>query len=224
MAEDKHQQNYYPVFLSVSGKKCIVVGGGEVALRKVKALLHCEGNVLVISPELCPGLNELVMTGKIRAIMKNYESGDLKDAFLAVAATDRDETNEQVSEEARRSKVLINVVDHPRLSDFIVPAHFYRGDLTIAISTAGKSPALARKIRTELEKNYGEEYPSLVGLMEEIRAEMKRKRRKVTGDNWQKAINLDSLCEMLRSGQREKARAQLLENLEQLYQTQPKGT
>jgi siroheme synthase-like protein len=203
----------YPIFLNISGKKCVVVGGGQVALRKVRMLLECGANVEVISPELCPELLKLAENGEIYIHNREYQAGDLKDAFVAIAATDNSDINRQVVKEARSNAVLVNVVDDPEPSDFIVPSYMRRGEITIAISTAGRSPALARKIRTRLEKDLGDEYASLAHLVGEVRAEAKRQGIKVNNDGWQEALDLDSLLVLLRRGDSEKARAVLLHNL-----------
>jgi siroheme synthase-like protein len=209
---------YYPIFLNISGKRCVVVGGGEVALRKVKALLEHEASVEVISPDLCPGLSQLAKSRAIQVLQRSYDGGDLQGAFIAIAATDDGKTNSQVVEEARAKGVLVNVVDDSEHSDFIVPSQLRRGDITIAVSTAGKSPALAHKIRARLEKDFGAEYASLALLIGEVRAELKRQGIKASGHSWQEAIDLDVLIELLRAGQSKKAKATLLANLERLEQ------
>jgi len=219
MKRDNQVPRYYPIFLNIRGKRCVVVGGGPVALRKVKALLEHEANVEVISPELCPELSQLAKSRAIQVLQKNYNGGDLQGAFIAIAATDDGEINNKVAEEARAKGVLVNVVDDSEHSDFIVPSQLRRGDITIAVSTAGKSPALARKIRTRLEKDFGAEYASLALLVDEVRSELKRQGIKINGYSWQEAIDLDVLIELLRTGQDEKAKATLLANLERLRQT-----
>lgn len=210
---------YYPIFLNIRGKRCVVVGGGLVALRKVKALIDHGAKVEVISPELCPELSQMAQNGTIRLQRRSYDSGDLEGAVIAIAATDDGETNNKVAEEARAKGVLINVVDDLEHSDFIVPAQFHRGDITIAVSTAGRSPALARKIRTKLEKDFGVEYALLVRLIGEVRSELKQQGIKVNRNCWQEAIDLDELIGLLRSGQSDKAKATLRANLERLRQT-----
>ena len=211
---------YYPIFLNVRGKRCVVVGGGKVALRKVKVLLEHGANVEVVSPALCPELSQLARANTISVLRKDYEPGDLNGAFIAIAATKSD-INQKVADEARRQKTLVNVADSLEQSDFIVPSCLWRGDLTIAVSTAGRSPALARKVRTRLEQNLGGEYASLTGLIAEVRSELKKRAVIVSGDDWQKALDLDLLIELLRTGQREKAKATLLGNLETLREVNP---
>ncbi len=204
---------YYPIFVNISGKRCVVVGGGQVALRKVRTLLKHGASVEVISPDLCSELSQLAESGEIRVLQRSYRAGDLQDAVIAIAATNDSNTNLEVVKEARRKAVLVNVVDDPESSDFIVPSYMRRGDVTIAISTGGRSPALARKIRTKLEEDFGDEYASLALLIDEVRAEVKRQGIKINGDAWQEALDLDLLSDLLRRGDNEKAKAILLCNL-----------
>ncbi len=213
MKRDEPKPDYYPVSLNIKGRKCVVVGGGEVARRKVKTLMEHGATITVISPELGPGLVQLAEHGEIEALNREYQTGDLKDSFIVIAATDDSNTNRQIVREAGERAVLVNVVDDAQNSDFIVPSFLRRGDITIAVSTAGCSPALARKIRTGLEKNFGEEYAALAQLLNEMRAELKKKGITVGGDDWQKALDLDQLIELLRKGEREKARALILSKL-----------
>ena len=204
---------YYPVFLNISGRKCVVIGGGQVALHKVKALLEHGANVEVISLDLCSELNQLAANREISVLQRSYRVGDLQDAVITVAATNNSDINREVVKEAQTKAVLINVVDDPESSDFIAPSYMRRGDVAIAISTAGRSPALARKIRTRLEKDFGDEYASLALLIDEVRAEVKRQEIKVNGDAWQEALDLDLMIALLKAGNDEKAKAILLDNL-----------
>lgn len=213
MKNDDQLRPYYPIFLNIRGRRCVVVGGGQVALRKVRTLLEHKANVELISPHLCSELNQLAGVGEISVLRRGYRAGDLQEAFIVIAATNDNNINLEVVEEARRTGVLVNVVDDAESSDFILPSYIRRGDVTIAISTAGRSPALARKIRTRLEKEFGEEYASLALLIDEVRTELKEQGIKVDGDAWQKVLDLDLLCDMLRKGDNEKARAILLDNL-----------
>ena len=205
---------YYPIFLNTHGKRCVVIGGGEVATRRVMVLLSCGADVTVVSPTLHPDLAQLAEAKAISVINRDYETGDLKDAFIAIASTDMSETNRKVADEARKRRVLVNVVDSSGESDFIVPSVLQRGDLTVAISTAGGSPALARKIRTRLEQNIGEEYSVLLSLIKEVRSELKKQKRVLNADLWQEALDLDVLVRLLRAGQRKEAKAFLFAKLE----------
>ena len=204
---------YYPVFLNVKGRKCAVIGGGQVALRKVTTLLEGGAKVKVISPELCPELTHLASTKKINVLNREYRKGDLNGIFVAIAATDSSIINQQIVAEAREKSVLVNVVDDALYSDFIAPAIIRRGEITIAISTSGQSPALARKLRTKLEEEYGEEYARLGRLLGEVRAEARKQKITVDGDGWQAAIDLDRILELIKNGEEKKAKNTVLNNL-----------
>ena len=166
--------HYYPIYLNLKNRLCVVVGGGEVAERKVKSLVACDARVLVISPELNQELQELYQKGLIRYRRGNFSREDLSEACLVIGATDSRQTNSEIAEQARKQGILVNIVDNPEECDFIVPATVERGDLLIGISTGGKSPALARNIREELEERYGEEYAEFLNLMGELREVLKK--------------------------------------------------
>lgn len=206
---------YYPVFLDLRGKRCLVIGGGKVACRKVKVLLEYEANVEIISPKLCPELEDMSEKGLIEVTLDRYGTGCLKDAFLVIAATDDGVVNRQVAKEAMEKGILINVVDSPELSNFIVPSYLRRGDLTVAISTGGRSPALARKIRMDMEKAFGEEYDLLVSLVSEIRLELKKQGVSIPGNVWEEALKVEELLELLKAGQEDEARRTILEALKE---------
>ena len=204
---------YYPIFLNLEGKKCVVVGGGEVALRKVRALLDSGARVVVVSPTLNSGLAQLARVETISLISREYEPKDLKDAVIVVAATDIAEVNQNIAKKARKHGILVNVVDRPEESDFIMPSLVRRGDLILAVSTSGASPALAKKIRMRLEQTFGEEYSPLLSLIKEVRQELKEQQLRVNTEDWQNALDLDLLTHFIQAGEREKAKAALLEKL-----------
>jgi siroheme synthase-like protein len=212
---------YYPLLLNIQGKKCLVVGGGEVALRKSQMLLEHGAIVEIVSPAFCAELNELVKAGAVRAIHNDYKTEDLNDALLVVAATDDARINEKVAAEARRTGILVNVVDNPDISDFIVPSYFRHGDIIVAISTSGKSPALARKIRGELERDLKPEYTYLAVIASEVRSELKQHGITVSGDDWQEILNLNSLVELIRRGKNKEAREIMLTRLKTMGQIKP---
>lgn len=159
----------YPVSLDISGKRCLVVGGGTVAARKIKALLLCGGVVQIISPEACKAIVRQSDNGEIDWLKRGYRRGDVKDAFLVFAATDDPEVQKMVAEDAAHHHVLLNSADNPPLSDFHVPAKIRRRDFVITVSTGGGSPALASLLKMQLAREYGEEYGILVELMARIR-------------------------------------------------------
>jgi len=204
---------YYPIFLNLEGKKCVVVGGGEVALRKVRALLDSGAKVVVVSPTLNSGLAQLAEVGTISLISREYEPKDLKDAVIVVAATDIAEVNQKIAKKARKHGFLVNVADRPEASDFIMPSLVRRGDLILAVSTSGASPALAKKIRMRLEQTFGEEYSPLLSLIKEVRQELKAQQLRVNAEDWQNALDLDLLTHLIQAGERQKAKAALLEKL-----------
>lgn len=160
---------YFPAFLDLRQKRCLIVGAGQVAERKVGVLLRAGASVDVIGPKLTSGLSLLKAKGKIRHRPRLYRSGDLRGAFLVIAATDNRAINERIAQDAEKENTLVNVVDDPALCNFIVPSWVARGDLLIALSTSGKSPALARSLRQRLQREIGPEYAFLLRLLGEVR-------------------------------------------------------
>jgi len=224
--KNKHSKPpvYYPIFLNVKDKRCVVIGGGRVALRKVKALLDCEAKVTLISPRPHPEIVKLSKRRAIHLIRRDYEKEDLKGTVIAFACTDVKKVNHKVAEDSKKAKGLINVVDDPTSSDFITPSFFRRGDLTVAVSTGGASPALARKIRMKLEKSLGEEYSRLLSLTSEVRSALKKRGRAVDGEAWQEVLNLDLLIELIQEGRPEKAKNLLLSKLKAFCSNIPTGS
>lgn len=166
---------YYPINLSLENKKCVVLGAGPVALRKVKRLLECQGRVSVIAEKIIPQLKELFKKRKIIFINKQASLNDLKGAFLVVAATDDRKLNAAVSAYCLKKNILVNVVDAPKDCNFILPSVLRRGNLAISVSTDGLSPALAKKIRRDIQKKFGFEYAKLLRLLQEIRPQALKK-------------------------------------------------
>jgi len=160
----------YPIILNLSGRRAVVVGGGEVALRKARALADAGAEVRVVAPKLLP---EFAEDGRFECLAERYQKRHLKGALVAVAATDDEAVNRQVAEDARAAGVLVNVVDRPELCDFIVPAQVRRGDLLIAISTGGAAPALAKRLRERLEKEFGPEFETYLAILREVREDLK---------------------------------------------------
>jgi precorrin-2 dehydrogenase/sirohydrochlorin ferrochelatase len=197
---------YFPAFLNIRRKKCLVVGGGGVSLRKVNTLVSCGADVTVISSRVHQDLMQLAKKKIIRVIRRDYEPGDLEGAFVVVAATDDKKMNRNIAEDAKKIQALVNVVDDPGPSDFIVPSVLRRGDLIFAISTGGRSPALSRKLRTRLEKTFGEEYGPLVTLVGEIRSSLKQKKITIDAETWQDALQVGVILKLLTTGKRKKAK------------------
>jgi precorrin-2 dehydrogenase/sirohydrochlorin ferrochelatase len=203
---------YYPVLLDLQGRRCIVVGGGPVAEGKVKALLEAEAEITVISPEVTEALQALADEGKIALLVRRYRPGDLAGAFLVVCATDDRGTHELVWQEAMACGILINVVDDPSRCTFIAPAVMRRGDLVVAISTSGKAPALAVRLRERLEKAFGDEYACFLELVGALRAPLAARwpnfeQRKAL---WYQLVDSDVL-DLLRQGREMEARQRIKE-------------
>ena len=164
--------SYYPILVDLEGKTVLVVGGGAVAQRKIESLLNYGASIYIISRELTYRLKELVDTGKVRHIGQEFKESHLEEAFLIIAATDDKGLNRRISHSAGKKGRLINAVDQPSDCSFIVPSVVKRGDLVISISTSGKSPALAKKIRLELDAQFGGEYETFLILMGRVRKEI----------------------------------------------------
>jgi len=160
---------YYPLCLDISGKRCVVIGGGNVAERKVERLLACGARVEVVGKALTPVLAAWKGEGRIIHREADFEESHLSGAFLVIGATDDETVNGRIAENARARGIPVNIVDDPARCDFILPSVVERGDLLISVSTGGKSPALARKVREELEEAYGAEYAVLLEILGELR-------------------------------------------------------
>ncbi len=204
---------YYPVFLNLRVKKCTVVGGGEVALRKVKTILDSGADITVISPIFHPRFSELAGRKSVHLVERAYRTGDLKGAAVVIAATDSGRTNRKVAGDARKRKAFVNVVDDPASSDFILPSLFRKGGLIVAVSTGGASPALARRIRMDLERTFGEEYAALLSLIGEVRSVLKQRGIRVDAEIWQQALDLDQLIPQVQSGNLKRVKTRLLNRL-----------
>jgi precorrin-2 dehydrogenase/sirohydrochlorin ferrochelatase len=191
---------YYPIFLRVAQRPCLVVGGGAVATQKVATLLRAEAVVTVLSPELTAALRTLAARGRIRHQARPYEAGDVRGFVLVYAATGDEAVNRQVAAEATAAGALVNIVDRPELCSFIAPAVLERGDLIIATSTSGAAPAMARRIRQDLEAIFGEEYALALQVLGRVRQRLSQsthtaaeRRRIVT------ALAASPLVELLRA-------------------------
>ncbi|HEY2537756.1 MAG TPA: bifunctional precorrin-2 dehydrogenase/sirohydrochlorin ferrochelatase [Solirubrobacteraceae bacterium] len=161
---------FYIACLKLSGRRCVVVGGGEIGLEKVEGLLACDGDVTLIAPTALPALREYAQEGTIRWEQRPYAGAeDLEGVFMAIAATDDTDVNIAVYDDAERRAMLVNVVDVPPLCNFILPAIVRTGPLAIAISTAGASPALAKRMKHEIEAQFGAEYARLAILLNDVR-------------------------------------------------------
>lgn len=172
MSEISEPNLVYPIGLNLRDRPCLVVGGGEVARRKVEGLLAVGARVRVISPELHPDLGSMARDQRVEWEARPYRAGDLVGYFLIVAATDDQAVNEAVFREGESRGQLVNVVDDPPRCNFILPAVVRRGSLCLSVFTGGQSPMLSRRIREELEKQFGPEYEDFIDLLGEARAEV----------------------------------------------------
>ncbi|HEY3365875.1 MAG TPA: bifunctional precorrin-2 dehydrogenase/sirohydrochlorin ferrochelatase [Symbiobacteriaceae bacterium] len=160
---------YFPISLDLTGRRCLIIGGGHEALGKARSLLEAGAQVHVISPVFLPEFADLAGAGKITRSFSTCRPGCLKGHFLAFACTSSEEINQEIAEEARRFGVLLNVVDKPDRCDFIMPAVTRHGSLTFAVSTGGKSPAFARRIKEELAAQYGAGHSDFLDLLGDLR-------------------------------------------------------
>ncbi len=163
---------YYPVNLDVRNRDCLVVGGGRVAERKVKTLIECGAKVLLITRDATGRLKALASDGLIDLRLRDYQPSDIDGKLLVFSATDDEETNQRISQDATKQGALCNVADRPEACSFVLPAIVRQGFLLITISTSNKSPALAKRIRQRLEKEFGPEYDVLLKLMSAIRQKL----------------------------------------------------
>jgi siroheme synthase-like protein len=167
---DMLETPFYIACLKLKGRRCVVVGGGDIGLEKVEGLLACDGDVTLIAPSAHPELESLAGEGSISWERRAYAGAeDLEGAFMVIAATDDSEVNIGVFDDADRRAMLVNVVDVPPLCNFILPAIVRSGPLAIAISTAGASPALAKRMKREVSELFGEEYARLAVILNDAR-------------------------------------------------------
>ncbi len=203
---------YYPVLLDLAARRCVMVGGGLVAERRVAGLLAAGAHVIVISPRLTPGLSALADEGRIEHTPRGYRDGDLAGADLAFVATAAAEVNTAVAREAGERGIWINAADDPARCTFILPALVRRGDLTVAVATGGASPALARTIREELEAYLTEDYATLAAIAAEARREVRAAGKPVTAEAWRRALGPEVRRLIVERG-RDDAKHRLLEIL-----------
>lgn len=202
--------NYLPIFLQIKNRPCLVVGGGSIAARKVALLRKAQGDVTVVSPELCDELSELASKGEIKHVAENYQPQHMENSVLVIAATDDRATNEQVSALANEKKIPVNVVDNPDLCSFIMPSIIDRSPVQIAISTGGSSPVLARLIRTKLEGSIPAAYGKLASLVEGFRDKVKIAFPNVESRRgfWEKILE-GTVAELVFSGHEDEAKVML---------------
>jgi len=204
---------FYPVFLELAGRRCLVVGGGLVAERRVHGLLAANAAVTVVSPALTPALGALASGGQIRHDRRSFAPDDLDGVDLAFAATDRGEVNAALSLAARARGVWVNAADDPAHCTFILPAVVRRGELSVAVSTGGTSPALARAIWEELERYLTAEYVTLAEIAAEARRELRAAGRVADAETWRRALQAPEVRRLIVERGRAEAKRHLLERL-----------
>ncbi len=203
---------YYPVALDLTGRPCVVIGGGPVAERKVRGLLAAGAAVTVVAPRLTRRLEALAARSRIRHVARAYEPGDLDGYRLAFAATDGDAVNAAVAREGRRRGVLVNAADDPAHCDFILPAVLRRGPLVVAVATGGASPALAAVVRDRLARSIGREYARLAEAAAGVRRELRAGGHRPLPSAWRQALAAELRRGLARVRPRA-ARARLLARL-----------
>lgn len=169
---------YYPVCLDIRGRLCLVVGGGSVGTRKVGTLLDCQARVKLVAPQVTKNLETYASQGLIEHKKRMYKPTDLDGVFLVIGASNNEVLNRQISKDAERLGKICNIADRPKVSNFILPSIIKKGDLTIAISTSGKSPAFAKKLRKDFENKFGNEYAQFLNLMGAVREKLLSKEHK----------------------------------------------
>ena len=203
---------YYPVYLNLTGKKCLVFGGGPIAEDKIAKLQSTGAQVTIVSPTVTPNLQAWVHRGDFQWQPREYQAGDMEGAFLSIAATNDRQVNHEIFQEAERLGVLINVVDDPEQCTFIAPAVVRRGQVTLAISTGGASPALARKLREALTEDAVLEWADLARVLSLARKVVKKRGLTVDPQRWQCCITTE-LLQLAQSGHEDQALSSLLSRL-----------
>lgn len=203
---------FYPIFLDITRRRCVVIGGGPVAERRVEGLLASGAHLTLISPMVTDRLKNLAAQGAVRHLQRDYQAGDLAGYDLAFVATDDGTVNQAVFSEAGLRAIWINSADDPENCDFILPAVIRRGALAVAISTGGASPATTRAIREELENYFTLDYAALVQIAGEVRRELKDKSLAASPGAWHEALK-GEIRPLLKEGRAEQAKALLLKKL-----------
>jgi precorrin-2 dehydrogenase / sirohydrochlorin ferrochelatase len=203
---------YYPVFLEMKDRRCVVIGGGAVAERRVEGLVAVGANVTVISPAITDRLRNMLTKGAIRHVAREYRTADRAGYDLVFVATDNSEINAAVAAEAPSLRIWVNSADDPDHCDFILPAVIRRGDLAVAVSTGGMSPAVTRAIREELDEYFTADYAKFVQIAGEARRELREKSVALSAEAWNRALRGD-FRRLIKEGKTMQAKALLLERL-----------
>ena len=203
---------YYPAFIDVKDRRCVVIGGGKFGEENVHKFLGYGAEVVVVSADITYGVRDLVDAGKVTWVRRDYEMGDLAEAFIAIAATGDTSVSSEIAHETKERNVLLNVVEVTRLCTFIAPSVARRGEVTVATSTGGASPALARTFREELTRSRILEYADLAPLLSDARNELKSNSITVDPDHWQKCLT-EELLDAVQAGRVDDARQTLMTDL-----------
>ena len=202
----------YPVVLDLGGRPVLVVGGGAVAERKVEGLRAAGASITVVSPRVSARLAKMADDGDIRVRLRSYRRSDLRGVAIVFAATDDRNVNAAVAADSRRRRIWVNAADDPDHCDFILPSVLRRGSLLVSVTTGGRSPALARIVREELERLLGSDYALLTDLAGDVRRELRTRGEQATAEAWTTALRGD-VRRLVAAGRREEARRCLLEAL-----------
>ena len=203
----------YPVTLQIAGRRCVVVGGGAVATRKVGTLVRSGADVLVVAPEVAPEIEALAASDGVHVERRPFEAADLDGALLAFGATDQRAVNQAVVDAAAERGVLVNVADDPSASDFNNPGIVRRRDITLAISTGGRSPAFARFLREQLQDWLSDTRCALLDLVAEVRRDLRGAGKSPDSEGWRRALDDEQVTTAIESGDREGARRRLFQAL-----------
>jgi siroheme synthase-like protein len=204
----------YPIFVETKGRPVLVIGGGHVGAEKVRGLLNGEADITVVSPDLIPEMQIYKDDGRIKHIAREYREADLDEGpweFIMVA-TDDGKVNAEVAAAGKKRRIWVNAADDPKNCDFILPSVVRKGKITLAASTSGTSPALARRLREELDAYLTDDMPALADLLSEVRQEVRARGIKIENDTWQEAID-EQLRVLLAQRKFVQARERLIERL-----------
>ena len=202
----------YPLIVDLTGRRCVVIGGGDVAARKIEGLLAARAAVTVVSPKLSEGLEARVARREIEVERRRYRRGDLAGASLAFVATGDTRLAAAIAREGRSQGVWVNAADDPEHCDFFVPSVLRRGPLLVAVATGGGSPALARAVREEIERWLPDDYAELAETVAEVRRELRAREVSPDASAWNRALSAE-MRRLTTDGSRHEARARLLSSL-----------
>ena len=203
---------FYPVFLNLTGRRCVIIGGGQIAEGKITKLLESAAEIIVVSPDATQGIRDFAQAGKIELDLRKYQPGDLQGAFLAIAATNDRVVNQEIFQEAEKQGILLNAVDDMPRCSFIAPSVVNKGPVTVAISTGGASPALARKLRENMKVSSVLDWAEATSVLSKARQIIKEKKIAIDPQRWQCCMT-DEILKLTQDNQEEKALEILMDSL-----------